>query len=195
MKVFIRDTNPKFILASQAVGFENVEYVDITKAKAACVVLPANSFGIMGSGAALALKNRFPGVEDDLRETIKHQGGELLIGQAIICQTDDEEIPFMIAAPTMRIPKVIADPIDIYLATRAAMREWLFVISNIEELEKEIIAFPGMGTGKGGVDFPVAARAMKIGIEDAINGINIPNTKEDMFKQSYDLHRKINFGL
>lgn len=192
--VIIRDPNTAFCLEASKAGFKKIENIDMTRAPAGCVVLPANSFGIMGAGAALALSKRFPGVEENLRDTIKHQGGELLVGQALICATEDEDIPFMIAAPTMRVPQTITDLVDVYLAARGAMREWLFICSNIEEIAEEPIVFCGMGTGKGGVDLATAARAMYLGVTDAMNGIEMPKDKEQMFKQSDDLYRKIRHG-
>jgi hypothetical protein len=47
---------------------------------------------------------------------------ELLVRSAIVVPTYHEVIPFLIAAPTMRVPKIISDPADLMLATRAAVR-------------------------------------------------------------------------
>ena len=80
---------------------------------------------------------------------------ELLVGQALAAPTDREQYPWLISAPTMRTPYVLAgeSQVNVYLATKAAM---------LLALEKgyESVAFPGMGTGTGGVNAEVAARLM-----------------------------------
>lgn len=193
--VIIRDKNKSFCEAATSAGFANVECEELASKKAGCVVLPANSFGIMGAGCALYLAERFPEVQESVFDVVRAHGGELLVGQAAAVSTDDDDIPFMIAAPTMRVPQTITNPIDIYLSTRAAMREWLFIVSNIEELGAQSIVFPGMGTGKGNVDFAVAARAMKVGIDHAIGGAPMPDSKEKMFKYSDELYKRIRHGV
>ncbi len=47
---------------------------------------------------------------------------ELLVGSAVVVPTYHEVIRFLIVAPTMRVPKIITDPADVMLATRAAVR-------------------------------------------------------------------------
>jgi O-acetyl-ADP-ribose deacetylase (regulator of RNase III) len=83
---------------------------------------------------------------------------ELLVGSAIVVPTYHEAIRFLIVAPTMRVPKIITDPADVMLATRAAVR-----IATDFRLER--IVMPGMGTGCGQLRPDVAARAMRAGIE------------------------------
>jgi O-acetyl-ADP-ribose deacetylase (regulator of RNase III) len=77
----------------------------------------------------------------------------------VVVPTYHESIPFLIVAPTMRVPKIIIDPADVMLATRAAVRlaAWDFRFDHI--------VMPGMGTGCGQVSPGVAARAMRTGIE------------------------------
>jgi O-acetyl-ADP-ribose deacetylase (regulator of RNase III) len=83
---------------------------------------------------------------------------ELLVGDAIVVPTYNEAIRFLIVAPTMRVQKIITDPADVMLATRAAIRMAL-------NFRFERIAIPGMGTGCGQVPRDTAARAMRTGIE------------------------------
>lgn len=194
-KIFIRDLNTHFCLEAKKAGFENVENVDITTVKASCVVSPANSFGFMDGGVDAAYMKRFPGIQDHVQKIIKNQGGELLIGQAVATFTDDGDIPFLIAAPTMRVPSIIPDPMDVYLATRAAMREWLFITTQIEGVGENGISFPSMGTSCGGVSFDVAAdvaaRAMKIAIEDAFKQPEYPGSTDDMVMKHLKLKYRI----
>jgi O-acetyl-ADP-ribose deacetylase (regulator of RNase III) len=83
---------------------------------------------------------------------------ELLVGSAIVVPTYHEQIHFLIVAPTMRVPKIITDPADVMLATRAAVRMAL-------NFRFEHIVMPGMGTGCGQMPPDIAARAMRAGIE------------------------------
>ncbi len=128
------------------------------------VVSPANSFGFMDGGIDWHYTKRFgPGLQVSLQKTISYLPfGELLVGQALLVETGDEKIPYCISAPTMRVPKIIHDPNDIYLASRAAAK---IAIDN----SLKSVAFPGMGTGCGMVPFEIAEKAMKKGIEDALN--------------------------
>ena len=106
------------------------------------------------------------GVQERLRAEIKESLlGELLVGQAKAISTDLPDnggvIKWVISAPTMRVPMQIVDPIDIFLACRAA------VYAAVSKPDIAVLAFPGMGTGCGAVAPPVAAKAMLNGIRAA----------------------------
>ena len=49
----------------------------------------------------------------------KHHHGELLVGTAEIVESGDKGIPFLIAAPTMRVPMIQGETVNAYLAARA----------------------------------------------------------------------------
>jgi len=85
------------------------------------VVSPANSFGFMDGGIDHLYSSRFGwGVQDKLQELIrKLHYGELLVGAAEIVETGNDRIPFVIAAPTMRVPMILTDTVSPYLAARA----------------------------------------------------------------------------
>src|SRR5262249_22743699 len=70
------------------------------------VVSPANSYGFMDGGID-ALYIDYFGTEIQTRvrrQILDHHHGELLVGHADVIETGDEKIPFLIAAPTMRVP-------------------------------------------------------------------------------------------
>ncbi|WP_175361134.1 macro domain-containing protein, partial [Bradyrhizobium sp. STM 3843] len=105
-------------------------------------VSPANSFGFMDGGVDWAYLQFF-GIELQrrLQMVIRLQKfQELLVGAAVAVPTYHEAIPFLIAAPTMRVPKIIDDPADVMLATRAA-------ICVAIDFRFGHIVMPGMGTG------------------------------------------------
>ncbi len=133
-------------------------------------VSPANSFGFMDGGIDAWYTWRFgASVQDNVRMAIlKHWQGELPVGAAEIASTADDEVPFMIAAPTMRVPKVLgSDSINSYLAMRAAImcvrsgrfKDGPFEGQAISDHVKSIVV-PGLGTGVGKVPFSMAAFQM-----------------------------------
>ena len=72
--------------------------------------------------------------------------------------TDDPTFPFVIAAPTMRVPMILRDSVNPYLAARAVIllvRHGTFpggpfAGEPIQDVIKTV-AFPGLGTGVGGL--------------------------------------------
>src|SRR5215469_14257627 len=85
------------------------------------VVSPANSFGFMDGGIDMLYSQRFGwGVQARLQQAIQERHhGELLVGTAEIVETYDVDIPYLIAAPTMRVPMVLRESVSPYLAARA----------------------------------------------------------------------------
>jgi O-acetyl-ADP-ribose deacetylase (regulator of RNase III) len=78
----------------------------------------------MDGGIDLAYSLRFGwSVQERLRQRLRPEhDGELPVGQAIIVPTDHADIPFVISAPTMRIPMDVSTTVNAYLAFRAAIR-------------------------------------------------------------------------
>jgi O-acetyl-ADP-ribose deacetylase (regulator of RNase III) len=141
------------------------------------VVSPANSYGFMDGGIDLLYSHRFGWhVQESLQKIIKQKHhGELLIGQAEIVETDNLPIPFVIAAPTMRVPMILKDTVNPYLAARALfllIKHGTFFDGNYkgEPINKFVqsVAFPGLATGVGRVGFNTCARQVQRAIEDFI---------------------------
>lgn len=133
------------------------------------VVSPANSFGFMDGGVDLLYLQRFGArVQNHLQQSIaRDHRGELLVGQAQGVVTKDTEIPWLIAAPTMRVPMILpSDTVNPFLAARAAL---LYALENVDS-----IAFPGMGTGIGRVSPAICARQMRAAIIEVRGGITFP---------------------
>ncbi len=136
---------------------------DITGLRVDAVVSPANSFGSMRGGVDGVYTRVFgAGVETRLQGLIRAlPGGELPVGEALIVPTRHPGIPWLISAPTMRRPSALRGGEPVMRAARAAMRAGL-------ERAFASVAFPGMGTGTGGLPFDVAAGAMFDGMEEAL---------------------------
>jgi O-acetyl-ADP-ribose deacetylase (regulator of RNase III) len=132
------------------------------------LVSPANSFGFMDGGIDAQYTERFGSrVQDRLRmQILERHHGELLIGAAELVETGDDTHPFLIAAPTMRVPMALpADTINPFLATRAAL---LVMREGRGGARMKSVCFPGMGTGVGRVPPEICARQMRAAIEKAL---------------------------
>lgn len=141
------------------------------------VVSPANSFGFMDGGIDHAYSRHFGWhVQDRLQEMIRREHrGELLIGQAEAVWTRHARIPFVIAAPTMRVPMILRDTVNPYLAARAVLllikhgsfRDGPFEGQAISSVI-QTVAFPGMGTGVGQIGPHTCARQIRAAIEEVV---------------------------
>ncbi|MBX7173578.1 MAG: macro domain-containing protein [Pyrinomonadaceae bacterium] len=141
------------------------------------IVSPANSYGFMDGGIDLLYSHRFGWkVQERLQKLIKEKHhGELLIGQADIVETDNLQIPFVISAPTMRVPMILKDSVNPYLAARAVfllIKYGTFFDGNYkgEPIHKFVnsVAFSGLATGVGRIGFNTCARQMQKAIEDIV---------------------------
>jgi O-acetyl-ADP-ribose deacetylase (regulator of RNase III) len=124
-------------------------------------VSPANSFGYMDGGIDLAYL-RFFGLElqSKVQEKIRSDfHGELPVGQALVVPTGHESIPYLVVAPTMRIPDKIGETVNVYLAFRAAL---LAVLAQNDRSPNSIktLRFPALGTGVGSMPLARAAHQM-----------------------------------
>ncbi len=150
------------------------------------VVSPANSFGFMDGGVDALYLKRFGGeLQEAVQAAIRStHGGELVVGTADVVETGDTTIPFLIVAPTMRVPMILRETVNPYLAARAALRLALrgsfshgrLVGAPVREHIRRI-AFPGLGTGVGQVSPNVCARQVAQAIEDVLlDGYSMPRT-------------------
>jgi len=146
----------------------SIVYGDILKQKADAIVSPANSFGFMDGGLDYYLSKYFgSGLQERLQKTIrKEYDGELLVGQAVVLETGNKSFPYLVSAPTMRVPMDISGTINPYLAALAAFT----AVEKFNSDSKRInsILVPGMGTGVGKVPFDIAARQMRTAYEHAV---------------------------
>jgi O-acetyl-ADP-ribose deacetylase (regulator of RNase III) len=150
------------------------------------VVSPANSFGFMDGGIDHLYSSHFGWhVQDRLQELIRQRHhGELLVGAAEIVETDSLRIPYVIAAPTMRVPMILKETVNPYLATRAVLlliQRGTIVSGPLtgEPISAAIqsVAFPGLGTGIGRVDPNTCARQVRSAIDEVVFGCTVfPNT-------------------
>ncbi len=138
------------------------------------VVSPANSYGFMDGGIDMLYSEVFGwGVQEHLQALIREKHhGELLVGAAEIVETGNPALPFLVAAPTMRVPMILQHSVNPYLAARAALllvkhqrfTEGTYAGEKISDFVGSL-AFPGLGTGVGRVGPNTCARQVRAAID------------------------------
>ncbi len=191
MKYILADTNARLITAWQEffAGIPEVSITegDITRLKVDAIVSPANSFGFMDGSLDHALSERLGwDLEKRLQQQIKAlPEGELLIGTALTLPTGDPDIPWLISAPTMRVPTNfnIDTSINAYLAMKAIL------LHAQKHPEIHSVAIPGLCTGVGRMQPIICARQMFTAFEEIVLG-----KKQDFknFAEAQKYHWNIN---
>ena len=171
MEIYIRDINREFcdcvqeLLDGEFATSTNVivQHGSLFSSSVDAIVSPANSFGYMDGGVDKVISETLGwDLSKKLQEKIRvfTEFNEILVGDALVVQTGNEDYPNLISAPTMRLPAKINDIVDVYLASRAAVYTALvYGFSSI--------AMTGMGTGVGAVPYDRAAHTMLTGIAGA----------------------------
>lgn len=174
--ITIIDTDPS-VFESMRKAFEGTDVAvihgNITEAKTKATVSPANSFGFMDGGLDLALRDFFgEDVEREVKLRIrKDRGGELLVGDAMVVPTYHAEIPWLIVAPTMRVPMAVDRTVNAYLAMRAILR-----VAGTGDIWP--ITVPGLCTFSGRMPHPIAARQMRAAWDDHWKQRVFPTARE-----------------
>jgi O-acetyl-ADP-ribose deacetylase (regulator of RNase III) len=122
---------------------------DITKLQVDALVNPANSQLIMGGGVAGAILRA--GGDQIQKEALKR--APVPVGKAVATTTGKLKTKYVIHAPTMTRPAMATNRENVRLATRAALE-------CAKQLSVKSVAFPGMGTGVGGLNLEKAAEIM-----------------------------------
>ena len=137
------------------------------------IVSPANSFGFMDGGLDLVLSQHFGWqMEQNVREHLLAEcDGELPVGEAIIVPGGHEQVPWLISAPTMRVPMDVSQTANAYLAMRGVLRAVrAHNASHSEELAITSIACPGLGTGEGRMPAGRCAKQMRHAFDVCVLG-------------------------
>ena len=160
-------------------GFVEVQRASILEADVDAVVSPANSYGFMDGGIDALYLDHFGRemVQDLARAIVEQRYGELLVGDALVVPTGAGRIPWLIAAPTMRVPMRLDETVNPYLAARAvflAVEHGRVALGpHAGELVREHVkrvAMPGLGTGVGQVSPSVCAHQVRQAIDDILLG-------------------------
>lgn len=167
LTIILRDINPD-MAAAWRTAFEahadvRIGCGDIFEETADAIVSPANSFGYMNGGIDLIYARHFGWeVQTRLQAHLEAEwDGELPVGMATIVSTEDPEIPWLISAPTMRAPGVVAETMNAYLAFRAALLAVQRFNNNTTPPIRSILC-PGLGTAVGMMPPTRCARQMRM---------------------------------
>ena len=181
MRIILSAVEPELVAAWRRfcgeMEFVTVHHGSILELSCDAVVSPANSYGFMDGGIDL-LYSQFFGwqVQERLQRLIREKHyGELIVGSAEIVETDNPKIPHLISAPTMRVPMILKNSVNPYLAARAALLLVKYGVFTEGHLRGkaiidyvESLAFPGLGTGVGQVGPNTCAYQVKTAIEDVL---------------------------
>lgn len=166
VKVRLRDWNDDLVAAwtTHFAGLDDVEVSagDIFDLTADAIVSPANCFGFMDGGIDAAYCERFGwDLQDRLQAHLSAEhDGELPIGQAVVIDTDDVAVRYLVSAPTMRLPGPVPQTLNAYLAFRAALQ----AVRRHNAVHPGSIASllcPGMATAVGQMPPDRCARQMR----------------------------------
>ena len=198
LRVVLCSTEPRLARAYADIAQEFPGWVDggqasITELDVDAVVSPANSFGFMDGGLdAHYLATFGPHVQHAARSAVLYRhDGELPVGVADIVSTGHQSIPYLIIAPTMRVPMQLPpDTVNPYLAARAVLRliergklpEGPGAGTPVRDVVRRI-AIPGLGTGVGRVAPDTCARQIQAALRWACGQITLPQSWADA---SYD---------
>lgn len=133
-----------------------------------CIVSPANSFGFMDGGLDGVITRRLGRqTQINVQESIaKRPMNELLVGEAIIVETGNQEIPWCISAPTMRVPMILDGTPNAYLAAKAVFNLLRKIQAKNPDIIKKV-TISGFGTGVGRLPYEVCAKQMKMAYDEA----------------------------
>lgn len=171
-------------------GLDEVRIVegDICELPCDAVVSPANSFGFMDGGLDHALSERFGwDLEKRVKAAIQSRPlRELLVGEAMVVATEDVRVPWLICAPTMRVPMRIKTSINAYLAMKAIL---IAAKSHTEEIGIAHVAVPGLGTGVGHLAPEVSAGQMAKAYREVMLG---EHKEPGSFNEAQRMHLELN---
>lgn len=170
MKIILSAPVPAMAEAFKS-AFEGVEDVEVIADpfeainEFDCMVSAANSFGLMDGGVDAAITEFFgTRLQSRVqRQIINDWCGEQPVGTAFVIDSGNLDHPWLVHAPTMRTPSVIAGTDSVYIATWAALVA-IHIHNRTSIVSHRInsVVFPAMGAGCGQVSFDSVAAQMKL---------------------------------
>jgi O-acetyl-ADP-ribose deacetylase (regulator of RNase III) len=193
LKIFLRDINADVVDAWREAfaGCDDVEVSqgDIFGLAADAIVSPANSFGYMDGGIDGVYSMHFGwDLSARLREVLRRDwDGELPVGCAVIVETRDARIPYLVSAPTMRVPMNVADTVNAYLAFRAALIAVRDHNRAAPEIPIQSLLCPGLATFYGCMDPRRSARQMLHAYRVVVRGEPLHDKALDVLRYHRDM--------
>jgi O-acetyl-ADP-ribose deacetylase (regulator of RNase III) len=133
-----------------------VHHNDILAVARGSLVSPANSYGFMDGGIDEAYRDHFGlTLEQRVQEAVgRRVEGYLPVGASLAVPTGRSDVPWLIVAPTMRMPEPVPAS-HAYRALRAVLR----LVDADPDRHREVYC-PGLATGTGRVPAGEAAKEM-----------------------------------
>jgi len=175
LQILLRDMDEAMVAAWEVAfaGCPQVEvsHGDIFARQADAIVSPANSFGYMDGGIDLIYSQYFGwDLEKRLRQRLQEEhDGELPVGQAVIVPTEHDAIPYLISAPTMRVPMSVDKTAHAHLAFRAALQA-VRAHNQTDAPPIERLLCPGLATGVGMMPHSRCAKQMRYAYDVIVHG-------------------------
>ena len=155
-------------------SFNDIDQVEIVQGEifdldCEALVSPANSFGEMSGGLDKAIDNFYDGeAQTKAGEAIAQSFlGELPVGNALVLDMNRDRFPWLIVAPTMRIPGNVSSSINAYLSMRAVLVQ---IAAHNEQRGTKIssVAIPSLCTGVGGMNPIDSASQMRVAYDNIV---------------------------
>ncbi|MEZ4439184.1 MAG: macro domain-containing protein [Polyangiaceae bacterium] len=191
-RILLRDHSEKLVAAWNET-FANHDAVealvtDFFDEDADALVSPANSFGIMDGGLDRAIRDRLGHDVEKLvqRRILEDHHGEIPIGAAFVVATQHARWPYLIVAPTMRVPEPSGHTLNAYLAFRAILLAVRAFNETCGSTAIGSVVVPGLCTGIGGMEPRRCAAQMRLAYDQITKPARIPS-----FNLIHELHRKL----
>lgn len=155
--------------------------------KCDCLVSPANSFGFMDGGIDKAISyNIGNDIINKVQNIIKNKYyGEILVGQAELVESGNIDYPYLIVAPTMRVPCDIRNTMNVYLCASAIFK----LLKRLgDNTDIKSVNISGLGTLTGQIEPNVCAKQMRIAYRDVFE---IEDNFPLSLQQSYNYEQEI----
>lgn len=198
MKVIINDRNQHTVQTFGEVlsqDFPNWTYrcqnfEDIPTEDYDWLMTPGNSYGQMTGGFDLAVRNKFPYIEQAVQEEIKHKHhGMLPVGNYVLVSMYNTLLPVqgLIYTPTMRIPMPINGE-NVYWAYRAGLRVAMTFSESAQLAGKELrVLIPPFGTSAGQLPAFKAANMLKLAYRHLTRDLINPAATQNMFADHHEI--------
>jgi O-acetyl-ADP-ribose deacetylase (regulator of RNase III) len=191
-KVFLVDRNKALVEAWKETFKPFPEVIsiqgDFFSQSADVMVSPANSFGIMDGGLDLAIRNQLGDRVESLvqKQIIEESHGELPVGLAVIVPTSHQQWPFLVCAPTMRVPEDVSKTLNSYLSFRATLLAIRKYNDSSNGQKINTLVCPGLATGIGKMPARKCAAQMRLAYIQALGSPELPT-----FENIHLLHEKM----
>jgi O-acetyl-ADP-ribose deacetylase (regulator of RNase III) len=194
--IHLRDRSLKLVRAWEEVfsQFDEVDPAqeDFFDREADAMVSPANAFGIMDGGLDAAIRDHLGHhVQRRVQEMILSKyHGEMPVGVAEVVATDHDRWPYLVVAPTMRVPENVANTLNAYLAFRACLLAVRRFRGESSGPAIRSMLVPGLGTGVGGMEPRKCAAQMRVAYTLASKPARIPS-----FDEIHKVHRSLRTAM